>query len=153
MIDRIGRRHAARLRTVPLFARLNDRELQTIDRLVDEIEVAQGEVLIDQGATGAQQSFVIVSGTASVEVDGSAVATLGPGELFGEMAMLDNKPRSATVVALTPMKLLVIGPAQFQTFISQPGMALAVLKSVVGRLREAEGGSDPQREVDEAGAA
>lgn len=152
MIDRTRRQQAARLRTVPLFARLNDRELQTIDRLVDEVEVGQGDVLIDQGATGAQQSFVILSGTASVEVDGSPVATLGPGELFGEMAMLDNKPRSATVVALTPMKLLVIGPAQFQTFIAQPGMALAVLKAVVGRLREAEGGSE-SRVANEAGAA
>lgn len=152
MIDRIRREQAARLRAVRLFARLNDRELQTIDRLADEIEVAQGEVLINQGATGGKESFVILSGTASVEVDGQAVATLGPGELFGEMAMLDSKPRSATVVALTPMTLLVIGPAQFQTFISQPGMALAVLKAVVGRLREAEG-SPRQRAVDEAGAA
>lgn len=151
-MERTIRTGIERLRSVPMFAKLRDKDLATIDRLVDEVEIPAGEVLIRQGSAGARESFVIVSGEAAVEIDGRIVATVGPGELVGEMAMIDGRPRSATVVALTPMTLLVIGPGQFQTFIARPGIALAVLKAVVERLRHLE--SDPRLPTSEgAGAA
>jgi cAMP-dependent protein kinase regulator len=125
------------LRQVPLFRSFTDRELASIDRLVDEIEIPAGELLTRQGAVGAQ-SFVIVEGEASVEVNARKVATLEPGDVFGEMAMLDRRPRSATVRSVTPMRLLIVGPAAFETFIAQPGIGRAVMRSLVERLRAVE---------------
>jgi CRP-like cAMP-binding protein len=141
------------LRAVPLFARFSDHELEEIDRLVDEIEVEAGERLTRQGAVEARQSFVIVEGEASVEIDGRRVATLGPGALFGEMAMLDHKPRSATVTAITPMRLLLIGPASFPSFVSQPGIAIPLMSTLVARLRAVETNLSTGLSVPEQGAA
>jgi len=138
MRNRMPQERLRLLRTVPMFAGLSDRELEMIDRLVDEIEVPAGEVLTRQGASEAQQSFVAIDGEASVQVEGRVVGTLRPGELFGEMAMIDGRPRSATVVATTPMRLLIIGPAAFPTFIAQPSIAPTVLKTMVERLRDVE---------------
>jgi CRP-like cAMP-binding protein len=153
MARRIPKEQIALLRAVPMFAKFSDRELEHIDALVDEIEVPAGEVLTRQGAVDARQSFVIVEGTASVEIDGRTVATLGAGALFGEMAMLDHKPRTATVTAVTPMRLLLIGPASFPSFVSQPGIALPLMSSLVARLRTVEAGASVREAAVEYGAA
>jgi len=142
-----------KLRTIPLFARFTDRELEKIDQLVDEIEVPAGEVLTHQGSYDTQESFVIVEGEVSVEVDGRRVATLGPGSLFGEMAMLDQKPRSATVIARTAMRLLIIGPAAFTTFIAQPAISMTVMKSMAERMRTVDARFAQSASDTEQGAA
>lgn len=133
----VPKEQLAVLRSVPIFDGLQDRDLELIDRLVDTIEVPAGEALTRQGAYGDRQTFVIVSGEASVEIDGRPVARLGSGSIFGEMAMLDGRPRSATVVAVTPMRLLLIGPGAFPTFIAQPVVAMTLVRSLVERLRGA----------------
>jgi CRP/FNR family cyclic AMP-dependent transcriptional regulator len=153
MRNRMPQDQIGLLRAVPLFAKLNQRDLETIDRLVDEIEVPEGEVLTRQGAKEAQQSFVIIAGEASVEVEGRTVGTLRPGALFGEMAMIDGRPRSATVVATSPMRLLIIGPAAFPTFIAHPSIAPTVLKTMVERLREVEARTLAATEQSQEGAA
>ena len=149
---RVPREQIEQLRSIPIFNRLSDRELVAIDRLTDEIEVDAGEVLTRQGSSGAQESFVLVEGQVAVEVDGRVVATLGAGSLFGEMAMLDGKPRSATVVALTPSRLLIIGPAAFTTFISQPAISMTVMKSMAERMRTVDARLAECSSNDELGA-
>jgi CRP-like cAMP-binding protein len=95
-------------------------------------------VLAHQGSPG-REFYVILDGKASVSIDGSEVATLGPGDFFGEMALLDQGPRVATVMASTPMEVAVLDPREFSTLIEEhPGVARKVLKVMAHRLREAE---------------
>ena len=107
------------LRRLPLFAECSHRELERIDALADEIEVAAGEVIVGEGDDG-RDSFIVVSGRALVTLRAETLATLGPGSLFGDMAMIDGLPRSATVTALTPMTVLVIAPENFPAFLEEP---------------------------------
>jgi CRP-like cAMP-binding protein len=143
-MGRIPKEQIEHLRGIPLFAGYSDRELSSIDALVEEIDVPAGDVLVRQGRTDAREFFVIVSGEADVQIYGRSVATLGPGDVVGEMAMLDQGPRTATVAALTDMHLLLIGPATFSSFVGQRGMAVALLRTVTRRLRRA-GGSHARR--------
>lgn len=140
----ITRERLAVLRQIPLFRGMSDRDLAWIDSVADDIEVVPGEVLMQEGRRGTE-SFVIVDGESEVTAGGQRLAVLGPGATFGEMSLLDFQPRSATVRALTPMRLLVLGPARFMDLLEQPGVAVRVLKGVVGRLREmdARAGSAP----------
>ncbi len=127
----------ALLRRLPLFAACSDRELSTIDSLVSDIEVEPGEVLTSEGGHGAE-TFIVVEGSASVTIRGEHVADIGPGDFVGEMAMIDLRPRTATVRAETQMRLLVVGPADFMSLIQQPTVAVRMLRRVVERLRAAE---------------
>ena len=125
------------LRAVPLFAACTDKELAYVDAVVDDIDVEPGEVLVREDQPGGE-SFVIVTGTAGVTLRGQHLTTLTAGEVFGEMALLEHKPRSATVVALSPMHLLVITPVGMARLLDQPGVARIALRSVVARLRAQE---------------
>ena len=127
----------ALLRKVPTLAACSDRELGDIARHVDESTAQVGDVLVREGTTG-QQAFIIVDGWASVTVQGELVAQLGPGEFVGEMAMLDRGPRSATVVATTPMQLLVVGPGAFEDVVANPTVAGRITRELAGRLRRAD---------------
>src|SRR5207302_229340 len=128
---------AERLRKVSLFDACNDKQLEFIASRVDEVDVEAGRTLTKQGQSGGE-FFVILSGNAEVKRSGPVLATLGPGDYFGEIALLDNGPRTATVVAKTPMRLLVLSPGQFQDVLYQdPAIAVTMLHSVVRRLRAA----------------
>src|SRR5450631_2847250 len=98
MLDRFIRHHHNDhpLAGVSLFAACTAQELAAIVSVTTLIDVPAGRVLCRQGERG-DQGFVIVDGTAVVTVDGDPVAMLGPGECFGEMALLDGGPRIATV--------------------------------------------------------
>lgn len=101
---------AERLKTVPLFAGLSKKERATVARLADEIDVTAGEHLVDEGRF-AHEFFAITEGNAEVVHDGAVVNSLGPGDFFGEIALVTMGRRTASVVAKTPMKLMVIfGP-------------------------------------------
>ena len=127
------------LATIALFRGCSDRELAEIDSLVDDIEAEPGEVLTKEGHAG-QESFIIVDGEAEVTLRGETKALLGPGEFFGEMALLDpGRPRSATVRAVTPMRLLVIDPRSLSRLMDQPVVARRVLQGIIQRLRVTEG--------------
>src|SRR5256885_2264956 len=84
------------LRRVPLLRGLSDTELRKLERLVEQVTLERGYVLAREGGV-ARQAFLIVKGEADVFVDGKQIAKLGPGEFVGEIAMLDQRPRSATV--------------------------------------------------------
>jgi CRP-like cAMP-binding protein len=102
------------------------------------VTVAAGRVLCDEGSMG-HEFYLILDGNAAVRKAGRKVATLGPGQYFGEMALLDKGPRSATVVAETPMTLLVIGQREFAAVLDEvPTMAHKLLAVMAGRLREAD---------------
>jgi voltage-gated potassium channel len=105
---------AARLRELDLFSGLSGRELEEVARLTDEVDVEAGRVLGREGDV-AYEFFVIEEGTASVEVDGQHVVDLGPGEWFGEIGLLAAERRTATVTALTSMRLAVIFGPNFRS--------------------------------------
>ncbi len=124
------------LATVPLFAACSRKDLQTIARASDEVRVEQGRMLVEEGQPG-HEAFVIMEGTARVERSGTTVVELGPGDYFGELALLDGGPRTASVVAATPMTLLVLGQREFSGAIDAvPGLAHKLLAALAARVRE-----------------
>lgn len=126
-----------RLAAVPLFSHLGKRELARVAEVVTEIEVKAGTVLGREGHHSSE-AFVIVSGTAAISIDGRKVATVGPGELVGEMGLLDGGPRVATITAETDMDVYVIEPGGFAPLLDEPSISKALVKSLVQRLRNAD---------------
>jgi CRP-like cAMP-binding protein len=125
-----------RLRSVPLFASCTDKELSFIASRVDEVDIPAGQVLTKRGESGGD-FFIILEGKAEVEA-AEGKRALGPGDFFGEIALLDNGPRTATVKAATPMRCLVLGHEQFRDVLHQNGdIAVKVLRAVTQRLRAA----------------
>jgi len=124
------------LGSIRLFSGCNKSDLQRIAKSVDEISVDEGRVLTTEGDFG-REAFVVVSGTARVNIDGTEVATLGPGQQFGELALLDGGPRTATVTALSPMELVVIDQRSFLSLLDEvPGLARRILASLASTIRE-----------------
>lgn len=95
-------------------------------------------MLIREGAVGAE-AFLIVEGHADVVVAGKHVARVGPGEPVGEMALLDHSPRSATVTAVTPMRVPVLAAGSFASIVRQPVAGWRMAAVLAARLRQAEG--------------
>jgi CRP-like cAMP-binding protein len=121
-----------------LFAPCSTRDLRKVRQSLDEITAEAGEVLCEEGTTG-HEFFLIVSGTAAVRRKGRKIATLGPGQYFGELALLDRQPRSATVVAETDMALLVLEQRHFLGLLDTlPSLSRKLLGAMAARLREAD---------------
>jgi CRP/FNR family transcriptional regulator, cyclic AMP receptor protein len=127
------------LRGLSLFSACSDRELSRIASLADEIDAPQGKVLIREGEPG-REFFVVVDGRARATVgERTRVAPLGPGSSFGEISLLDQGLRSATVTAETDMRLLVLDSRSFSALIEEvPSVARKVLRVLAERLRVAE---------------
>jgi CRP-like cAMP-binding protein len=124
------------LASVPLFAACSKKDLQRIARASDEAHIPEGRQLVRQGDVG-RECFVIVEGNVAVERNGKKIATLGPGAYFGEMSLLDKGPRTATVTALTPLTVLVLGPREFSGVLEEvPELAHKLLSTLAGRVRE-----------------
>ena len=127
-----------RLRSVPGLAGTGDKELVRLIPYVDDAELPAGSVLMEEGKPG-REAFVIIEGEAEVAVHGTVVARLGAGEVIGEMALLDHSPRSATVVATTPLKVLVLDPVGFRSILRTPSVATGLATGLAKRLRDLEG--------------
>lgn len=124
------------LASVPLFSSCSNRDLQKIAKASDEIAIDEERVLVEQGAIG-HECFVIIEGTAVVKRSNRRVATLGPGDHFGELALFDGGPRTASVVAETPMKVLVLGQREFAGLLDEvPGLAHKVMANLARRIRD-----------------
>lgn len=109
-----------------------------IGKATEEITVPPGKVLVEEGTFG-REFFLILEGTATVKVRGRRVATLGPGQYFGELALLDRRPRSATVVSDTDMRLLVLGQREFSGVLEAvPSLSRKLLAAMATRLRESD---------------
>jgi CRP-like cAMP-binding protein len=124
------------LASLPLFSSCSKRELQRIARAGDEVTVDKGKELVDQGDIG-REAFVILSGTASVRRNGRTIATLGAGDPFGELALLDHGPRTASVVAESELRLFVLTARRFNAVLDEsPGLSRKLLGSLASRVRE-----------------
>jgi len=127
------------LASTPLFSAESNKDLGKLARDVHDRTFAPGTALTDQGAFGTVFTL-IADGRASVTVDGVVVGSLGPGEFFGEMALIDGSNlRSATVVAETDVRALMLTQPVFRTFAkSHPKTLWALLEILVKRLRETQ---------------
>ena len=123
----------AQLRDVPFFSGLSKRELATVAQQIDEVEVDAGAVLATEGDFG-HEFFVIMDGTAEVLRGDAPIAELGPGEVVGEMALLVEDRRTATVKAISPMKLLVMTRTSFRSIDrTMPQIHAAVAQAISQR--------------------
>jgi CRP/FNR family transcriptional regulator, cyclic AMP receptor protein len=126
------------LKNVSLFAACSDKELKQIAGICTPITVREGTILAKEGAVG-REFYAIGDGKAKVTLRGKTLATLGPGDFFGEMSLLDAGPRTATVKAESEMELYVLEPREFSTLVDQhPAVAKKMLKAMAQRLREVE---------------
>jgi CRP-like cAMP-binding protein len=126
------------LSEVGLFSRCTKRERETIARHVQTAELPAGIDLVREGEPG-DALFVIIDGEATVLRHGHEVARVGPGSYFGELAILDGAPRSATVVASTDVKVAVLGIRMFRTLLREfPELAEQLLVGLAGELRAAQ---------------
>jgi len=122
------------IKAVPLFSRCSKKELQEVAALADEIDLPEGRVLTREGDTG-HEFFVILEGTAEVRHGGRKVRTLGPGDFLGEIALLTQLPRTATVTAATPLDVLVITAREFRSLLAHaPKVQTKVLEALAERL-------------------
>jgi len=125
-----------RIRTLDFFSGFSDEELRQVARLSEEVEADPGAELTEQGRTG-DVAYVILDGTARVTMAGQEVATVGPGETVGEMALLSHKPRNATVTATTAMKLLALDTRQFKELLEKnPRVMDRITAELNTRLRQ-----------------
>jgi CRP-like cAMP-binding protein len=126
------------LRGIPLFSRLSQRQLSAIATYADLAARREGAVLAKQGAQGLE-AIIIVDGRARVDADGKAIAELGPGDIVGEMSVIDGKPRSATVIAETPVTLLILHRRDFVSLLETvPGLQQKLLVTLCERVRQAD---------------
>lgn len=126
------------LANVRMFSSLNRKELALVARAADIVTVKDGSDIVTEGKTG-HEFFLILEGQAVVKRGGRKVATLGPGNYFGELALLDRGPRSATIVADGDMKVAVLGQREFMAVLDQvPALSHKLLVAMAARLREAD---------------
>jgi len=119
-----------------LFAGVGAEGLERIADRITEVEVPANRVIARQGEIGTG-FFIIASGAVTVIRDGDTLATLGPGDFFGELSVLDGKPRNAQVVSKQPTTCLALATWDFEAVVrDQPSVALAILRELAGRLRE-----------------
>jgi CRP/FNR family cyclic AMP-dependent transcriptional regulator len=124
----------ARLKTVPLFAELSERAREKVARWADEIDVAEGKHLVDEGQF-AYEFFVIEDGTADVRHGDETIAQLGPGDFFGEIALVEHVRRTASVVATSPMRAIVMFGRDFRAMEDEMPEVAARIKQAVEERR------------------
>ena len=121
----------------PLFRGLDPEQLAAVAGSATEVAFATGRVIARQGEIGTG-FFIVVEGSVRVVRDGATIATLGPGEFFGELSVLDRRPRIAQVVAAEPSRCLALASWDFErVLLEHPALALAILRELAGRLRSA----------------
>ena len=121
----------------PLFRGIDAEGLDALARRATQVEFPAGHVIARQGEIGTG-FFVVIEGRVRVVRDGEVVATLGPGEFFGELSVLDGMPRNAMVAAEIPTTCLALAAWDFDAvLLKQPRLTLAILRGVAARLRQA----------------
>jgi CRP/FNR family transcriptional regulator, cyclic AMP receptor protein len=129
------------LKRVPLLAGLGRKEIEEVGRLAEEIDLPAGHVLMREGASGSE-FWVIVEGSVSIDRGGTTIRSLGAGDFLGEIALVDNGPRTATATTETPAKLLVLGHREFHSLMDRfPTIQTSVLQALAHRVRNLEPGA------------
>ena len=124
------------LRNVPLFSDLSTKELMSLSRLMDEIDLKPGTVIIREGNTGGE-FFIVLEGTIEVKRKGRRLARLGPGDYLGEIALIDHGPRTATAMVETEARLLVLASREFHSMLaSDPRIENKILRTLAARVRD-----------------
>jgi CRP/FNR family cyclic AMP-dependent transcriptional regulator len=126
------------LRSLPLFSGCTRRELETVGSMADEVPLREGVVLTEQGKPGSE-CFVLLSGGADVTIGRRVVAHVGPGEIVGEMALLESEPRTATVITTERTRVLVMTRPNFTALLEKcPNVSRRVMRTLARRLREVQ---------------
>jgi CRP/FNR family transcriptional regulator len=126
------------LQRVPLFAGVKDGDVRRLAKVMSERTFREGESIMTEGQSGIG-FFVIEDGTATVSLKGETLRTVGPGDYIGEIALIDEGPRSATVVASTDLRCRGMAAWEFRSFVQEhPEVAWALLQTLAARFREAE---------------
>jgi CRP-like cAMP-binding protein len=122
------------LKRSPLFEGLANKQLARLARLTDDLEVPAGAELCREGKSG-REFFVIIDGEAEVTRGGKHVATIGSGEFFGEIALLERVVRTATVTAKTPLRFFVVSDTAFSSVLdTDPSIERKLLRTLARRL-------------------
>jgi CRP/FNR family transcriptional regulator, cyclic AMP receptor protein len=123
------------IKHVPLFADCSHSELEQIAKIADELDLAEGKELTRLNQPG-REFFVLLEGEADVSRDGQSINKLGPGDFFGEIALVEDVPRTATVTATTPVRVLVITDRAFRQLLDkQPELQRKVLVALAERVK------------------
>jgi CRP/FNR family transcriptional regulator, cyclic AMP receptor protein len=123
------------LRRCPFFADLSRNELLGLAKASEDMEVEEGKVLTREGESG-REFFVIVEGEVAVTKDGNEIRRLGPGDFFGEIALIEDTPRTATVTATAPLRFFVLTRQSFRSLLAhQPELERKVNQALEERLR------------------
>jgi len=125
------------LRHIALFATMSNADLEKLAKLGEPVDAEPGAVLMDQGDVGTE-CFLVIEGEAGVTSGGQHVATIGPGSVVGEMALVGHKPRNASVIAQTPMRLLSFNIAHFRRLLED----MPVARDYIYRLLEERGSAN-----------
>ena len=121
-----------------MFQACSKKDLLTIGRLAEDVKVDAGQTLVREGARG-DEFFIIAEGTATVSRAGKKVATLKPGDYFGELALLDPAPRDATVTADSALEVLVLGKREFGGLLAEiPTISHKLMVGMARRLHDAD---------------
>jgi CRP-like cAMP-binding protein len=123
-----------RLHGVPWLADCTEEQLTEVAKLAEHLDIQAGEVILREGRLG-RELFVIIDGTATVTRAGRVVNVLGAGDYFGELAAIEAQPRSATVTATTDLRVLIIGPREFDAMMEIPGCRNALMRALSRRIR------------------
>ena len=125
------------LARIPLFGDLNKRQLRKLAGGFKEVNAGPGTTLVREGQNSGVGFFVVAEGTATVSVGGKTVASIGPGDYFGELAMITKQARTATVTAETPLRCLTIRFWDFRQFVKEnPDVSWKLLENLAGLVAE-----------------
>ena len=122
----------ARLKAIPLFASLDDHDLQVIATFANETSVSEGEVLVREGDF-SYELMAIEEGTAEVRKGPDSIAALKPGDFFGEVGVLNNEMRNATIVAKSPMRLITLTTWELKRMRKMPGVMDRINEAIAAR--------------------
>jgi CRP-like cAMP-binding protein len=126
--------NTARVREIPMFRHLSQSELERVAGWLQAYSVPEGDLLVREGAS-AQEFFLIEDGEAAVLQDGERIAVLGPGDFFGEIGLVETDRRTASIIAATPMDVIVMYRAEFEQMEKElPTVADQIRAAIRARL-------------------
>jgi CRP/FNR family transcriptional regulator, cyclic AMP receptor protein len=139
----LGRAGMSILAAVPLFSEMSKRQLRSLADQAKIVRYSAGRTILAEGGSGVGSMFVLLDGTARIVRRGRTIARIGPGDFFGELSILDGRPRSASVVTVSDVVTARLSRPSFLHLVrSDPNIALRMMGVLATRLRDKEGGRE-----------